>query len=365
MDKMKRLIECYVPVYACNMKCDYCYIKQNEQRHFENKIIPFTYSPVHMAKCLNKERLGGTCLINLCAGGETLLSHEVVDLTKLLLEEGHYVMIVSNGTITKHIKELCEIDPRLRKKLWFRLSFHYLELKRLKMLDTYFDNFNLIKCAGCSVSCEMVASDDYIPYIEEIKRMCMERIKSLPEINIARRESDFSTLTDLTEEEYDSIWGQFKSASFELKKKTVGVKRKEFCYAGDWTVTLDLGTGYFSKCYSSPIQNIFKNPEEKIRFEAIGCNCPLPYCHNSHIWMTFGDIPELKFPTFAEVRSRNCVDGTRWLTDEMYDFVNCKLVETNGEYKRSRKMIVGWRQKVNYFEKKLLSCMRKIRRRLR
>lgn len=365
MEKMKRLIECYVPVYACNMRCDYCYIKQNTQRHFEKKITPFPYSPVHMAKCLNKERLGGTCLINLCAGGETLLSHEVVELTKLLLEEGHYVMIVSNGTITKHIKELCQIGSNLRKKLWFRLSFHYLELKRLKMLDTYFDNFNVIKSAGCSVSCEMVANDNYIPYIEEIKSVCIEKIKSLPEINIARRESDFSTLTDLTEEEYDLIWGQFNSASFELKKRTVGVKRKEFCYAGDWTVTLDLGTGYFSKCYSSPIQNIFANPDEKIRFEAIGCNCPLPYCHNSHIWMTFGDIPELEFPTFAEVRSRNCVDGTRWLTDEMYDFVNCKLVETNGKYSKCRKIIVGWRYQLNYTKGKLLSCMRRVRRRLR
>lgn len=363
MNKMKRLIECYVPVYACNMNCDYCYIKQNEHRHFEKKISPFPYSPTHMAVCLRKERLGGTCLINLCAGGETLLSQEVVEFTKLLLEEGHYVMIVSNGTITKHIKELCEIDSKLRKRLWFRLSFHYLELKRLKMLDTYFDNFNMIKHAGCSVSCEMVASDEYIPHIEEIKRICLERINSLPEINIARRESDFSILTDLTEKEYDQVWSQFQSASFELKKKTVGVKRKEFCYAGDWTVTLDLGTGYFSKCYSTPVQNIFKNPDEKIKFEAIGCNCPLPYCHNSHIWMTFGNIPELEFPTFAEVRSRNCVDGTRWLTDEMYDFVNCKLVEVNGVYTKTRKITVELKQQINHLAENLLACMRRIRRR--
>ena len=332
MDKMKRLIECYVPVYACNMKCDYCYIKQNEQRHFEAKIAPFPYSPVHIAKCLNKERLGGTCLINLCAGGETLLSHETVELAQLLLEAGHYVMIVSNGTITKHIRELCAIDEKLRKRLWFRLSFHFLELKHLKMLETYFDNFNFIKKSGCSASCEMVASDEYIPYIEEIKRLCMDRIHSLPEINIARRESDFSTLTELTEEEYDAVWEQFHSASFDLKKQTVGVKRKEFCYAGDWTITLDLGTGFFSKCYSKPVQNIFVDLKEPIQFEAIGCNCPLPYCHNSHIWMTFGNIPELDFPTFAQVRNRECSNGTKWLTEEMYDFVDYKLVQSNGEY---------------------------------
>ena len=143
------------------------------------------------------------------------------------------------------------------------------------------------------------------------------------------------------------------------------MKRKEFCYAGDWTITLDLGTGYFSKCYSSPIQNIFANPNEKIRFEAIGKNCPLPYCHNSHIWMTFGNIPELIFPTFAEVRNRICTDGTQWLTKEMYDFVNCKFVEINGEYSTSRKLSVAWKYQLHHLEEKLLSYVRRIMRRLR
>ena len=90
----------------------------------------------------------------------------------------------------------------------------------------------------------------------------------------------------------------------------------------------------------------------------------MPYCHNSHIWMTFGDIPELNFPTFAKVRSRNCDDGTKWLTDEMYNFVNCKLIETNREYKKSRKFFIELKFKINYIVKKMLSCMRRIKRRL-
>lgn len=361
MDKMKRLIECYVPIYACNMKCDYCYIKQNEGRHFEKKISPFQYKPDYIAKCLSSKRLGGTSLINLCAGGETLLSHEVVDLARYLLEEGHYVMIVNNGTITKHIKELCNLNPKLRARLWFRFSLHYLELLRLKKIDTFFDNVSYAKNSGCSIAVEMVASDAYIPYITTIKKICMQRIGSLPEISIARRESDFKTLTDLSQEDYQKIWGSFASKSFELKSNTVGIKRKEFCYAGDWTVTLDLKNGKMSKCYSECVQKIFDNPDEKIKFEAIGHHCPLPYCHNSHIWMTCGNIPELDFPTFAEIRDKKCKDGTYWLTKEMHDFIDCKLIDSNKSYSKIQKAKVEFKYYFNSICRKFILFLHRIK----
>ena len=365
MSEMKRLIECYVPIYACNMKCEYCYIKQNENRHFENCVHSFPYSPEHIAKCLSVRRLGGKCLINLCAGGETLLSHEVVELAILLLREGHYVMVVNNGTISRHIRELCSIEPELRERLWFRFSLHYLELIRLNKLETFFENVCYAKESGCSIAVEMVASDDYVPYIESIKEVCLKYIKSLPEISIARREKDFETLTVLSDKEYQKIWGQFGSRSFVLKNETVGVKRKEFCYAGDWTVTLDLKNGHMSKCYSKCVQNIFKNPEEVIRFEAMGHHCPLPYCHNSHIWMTFGNIPSLDFPTFADIRDKQCTDGTRWLTPEMHQFIDCKLIENNREYTRSKKVVLEIKYYMNKCKNLLLNLARVIRRKFK
>ena len=55
------------------------------------------YSPKHIAYSLRKERLGGTSWISICGAGETLVPEEIVELVKLLLQEGHYVNITTNG----------------------------------------------------------------------------------------------------------------------------------------------------------------------------------------------------------------------------------------------------------------------------
>ena len=236
------------------------------------------------------------------------------------------------------------------------------------MLDLFFDNVNRVKAAGMSVAMEMVASDDYIPHIPEIRNCCMERTGSLPEISIARSEKDFSTLTELSDEEYKKTWSVFDSPSFDFKLKTVGVKRKEFCYAGDWSATLDLGTGEISKCYSRPFQNIFKDPDSPIRFEAMGCHCPLPYCHNSHIWLTLGNIPELDLPNFAQIRDKVCADGSHWLTEQMHDFLDCKYIDTHKPYPFYKKWWVNTKTRTskvaNAFFSWVLRVLRAIKRRL-
>lgn len=343
MQKFKRLIECYVPIYACNFRCEYCYIKQNHNRSFSDKVIPFKFEPSYIASCLSVKRLGGTCLINLCAGGETLLSPQTVELAKLLLNEGHFVMIVNNGTCTKQINDLLTIDPSLRNRLWMRFSLHWNELERLNLINMFFDNVNKCKNAGCSIAVEMVASDSYIPHISNIIDVCQKRIKSLPEINIARSEHDYSILTSLNKEDYYKTWSVFNSASFDFKKKTVGVKRLEFCYAGEWSATLDLDSGLLSKCYTHPIQNIFKDPNEPIKFEAIGKNCLAPYCFNSHLFLAMGNIPCLDFPSIAAIRGKECSDGTRWLTKEMEDFVGQKVFNNNKKYSSVKRNFLGFK----------------------
>ena len=35
MDKIKRFFECLIPVTICNLKCEYCYIIQEERTHYE------------------------------------------------------------------------------------------------------------------------------------------------------------------------------------------------------------------------------------------------------------------------------------------------------------------------------------------
>ena len=138
MDTIKRYIDCYVPVTGCTLRCNYCYITQH--RLFDSKLPKFKYSPEHVRKALSRERLGGTCLINMCGGGETLLPPEMPAYAKALLEEGHYVMIVTNATVDKRFDEIAAFPPELTKRVFFKFSYHYLELKKKNLLERFFAN---------------------------------------------------------------------------------------------------------------------------------------------------------------------------------------------------------------------------------
>ena len=96
MEKIKRLVLGLIPNQKCNLKCEYCYISQVKAW---DEPTPFQYSPVYIAKCLSKKRLGGICLINLTGNGETMLQPDIVPLITALLQEGHYVEVVTNGTV--------------------------------------------------------------------------------------------------------------------------------------------------------------------------------------------------------------------------------------------------------------------------
>ena len=89
-NKIEKYIECYIETETCNLKCHYCYIALLEK--FKNKIIEIEKTPEEIKKAFSIKRLG-TCLINICAGGETLLGESVLPTVRALLEEGH------NGTM--------------------------------------------------------------------------------------------------------------------------------------------------------------------------------------------------------------------------------------------------------------------------
>ena len=117
MDRITRFVDCFLPLEACNLRCHYCYI--THKRKFNNKIQQMPHSPEFIRQAFSRERWGGRMLINLCAGGETLLCESLVQIVKELLLEGHYVMIVTNGTINKRLAELSLIEPELLNHLFF------------------------------------------------------------------------------------------------------------------------------------------------------------------------------------------------------------------------------------------------------
>lgn len=159
---------CSLGKSACNIHCDYCYLDYRDTTDSIN--MNFNHSVSYMVKALSKARLGGPAFFDMCSDGETLLKPGIIELVHGLLKEGHYVCLITNGTVTLKLKEILDISAEYRKRLLFHFSLHYLELKKRSLINTYFDNVNLVKESGASISMSLVGSDEYIPYIDEIKK---------------------------------------------------------------------------------------------------------------------------------------------------------------------------------------------------
>lgn len=324
------------------------------------------YSPAVVKRALSKKRFGGTCLVNICAGGETLLCKEVVDYTRVLLEEGHYVMIVTNGTITDKMKKIADFPRELLNRLFFKMSYHYLQLKKQRFIKCFFENIRMIKDAGASFTLEVTPYDDLVPYIDELCNIAIKNVGSAPHITIARDESvagKYPILINFSEKDYYEVWGKIGSSLFEFKKTIYGVKRKEFCYAGDWSAWVHLGSGEMKQCLCSIYsQNIFDDLDQPIRFHPIGSRCKLEHCYNGHSYLVLGVIPELHAPMYGDIRNNRYIDGDDWLTPEMKSFMNGKLIDMNQEYPFFKKIAVNFENDVRSMRRRAVGVLERIKK---
>lgn len=334
MAQIKKFIECLIPVTKCNLRCSYCYIIQQNRR--DNEITTLDYSLDTIQKALTKERFHGICYFSICGAGETLIPAYVPELIKRILDNGHFVNVTTNGTLSKRFDEIINILSKdALKRLHFAFSFHYLELKNRGLLPLFFENVKKIQKAGCSFVIQLNLCDEYIPYIDEISHICQEKVGALPQVAATRKEINYpdlkvELLTDHSAQEYANIGKVFNSPLFEFTMKNFNVMRKEFCYAGAWSYTLNLKNGELRRCYASGIkQNIFKKVDTPIMELPIGKNCSSPYCMNSSHFMALGVIPELSTPTYAELRNRQ---NASWYSQEMEEFLSSKLYDNNEEY---------------------------------
>lgn len=364
LEKIKRFIECLVPVTVCNLKCSYCYVIQEERR--TEKFPDFQYSAEHIGKALSKERLGGICYISICGAGETLVPKEMTDIIQYILEQGHYVNITTNGTLTKRFDEIVALPKALLRRLHFSFSFHYLELLKINKIDDFFANIQRVKDTGCSFLVQFNLCDEYVPYLEEIKSICEKNVGAAPQVAATRNEltNKITLMTTLTNDEYKQLGDVFKSPLFDFTMKNFMVKRKEFCYAGDWSALLNLSTGDMMKCYASDTtRNIFMDLSTPIKFKAVGNNCSASYCVNSSHFMSLGVIPSISTPSYSGLRDRI---QAGWYTPQMRGFLSGKLCESNTEYNKVRKLLeniteyFGWnvRRNINRAKKLLLIIFR-------
>lgn len=278
MDSIKRFIECTIPISACNLKCDYCYVIQQNRR--DSHMASFKISPQEMGNAFSRRRWEGTCYFSLCAFGETLLCKELVDIAYHILMQGHYVNITTNGTIAGPIDDFSKFPEELLRRLIFSFSFHYIELKKKNLLDKFISNVNKIRNAGCSVVVQTNLYDGYLPYLDEIKQICLNHFGALPQLALTRIENrdnlamKYELFSDKRPEEYRQAGEAFDSALFDFTCKNFNVKRKEFCYAGDWTFKLDLASGNLQSCYfTKPHQNIYDDTNSPIVLKPVGNFC--------------------------------------------------------------------------------------------
>lgn len=331
-DLLKCFISISVPVQACQLKCKYCYIGQNGGFENDDIILP---SAKFIRKALSRKRIGGTALINFCGVGETLLCKELFYIIWELLEEGHYISIITNALLTEEINRYLQLSPELRKRLFFKCSFHYKQLKESNQLKIYSKNVNQIWKSGSSISVELVPQDELVPLIPEICKFCIEHFGALPHVTIARDESktEMPIITAYSEEEYKKIWKQFMSPMFDFKINQMK-KRTEYCTAGKNTFLFSLESGRISPCPGEKdFFNIYDDISKKINYKEVGFNCSSSYCRNAHAYLSLGIIKDVNCGTYLQIRDRTTKDGKNWVNLTMAAIFEQRICDNQeGDY---------------------------------
>ena len=319
---------------TCNFHCEYCYVWRHDGYREGRKTSDF--SPRQIRNALSLARCGGPCFINICASGETMLSRDIVPLVYELLSEGHYVSLVTNGTITGRIKEILAFDKSFTERMFFKLSYHYIELRKTQLEDVFWNNVNLIADSPCSYTIEITPDDRLIPYIQEIKGIFQDKANgAMPHISFARDSTkvDFDLLSDLSIEAYERTWGQFDSKMFSLKKDLYNQHISQYCYAGNWTFNVSLQSGNMQRCYrQKEFYPFLMKSENPIPVTTVGHGCAMKYCFNGHAFIAWGAVPEIDCDSYLDMRDRIDNEGHHWIKTTYARAMRQKLYENNFQY---------------------------------
>ncbi len=324
---IKKFVGLHFGVGCCNMSCSYCYIGKTG-----NKIQDIPYTIDEMRRAFAKKRLGGTAFINICSDGETLIHPMMVDIIRMFLDEGHYVMLVTNGTVTRTLKQILELQDEQLARIFFKISFHYEELLKMNMLDKFFENVNMLAGSPCSITVEYITVDETLQHIEGFKKTCMEGMGALPQINMPRdeRKQNLGLFSKYSWEKYlkkiESL--NIPSKFFDFRVQYFGRRYKQFCFLGGRYIWVNMKTGYAQQCYRlPPIQNFMKDLNSPVRWIPVGNHCPEAHCYVCYTFFPLGcvDTPEYgKYrPTYYEIRNRKDNKGREWIKPTYKEAFEC------------------------------------------
>lgn len=326
LTKIRYTITACISGTACNFNCDYCY-RKNQGIKEKTQPTTFQYPVDHMVKALSPKRLGGIADIVVIGGGETLLHKDVVPFIKGLLKDGHIVEVVTNLTLNERIDELLDMDEEMLSRLIVKGSLHYLELKKLNKLDDYFNNMKKIIQKGASSFPFLVIYEDYLPLLDEIKEVCLNKIGELPHCTSALDFTDakMQPLSFYNENYKKSINDKMDSNINRTFDKFLSIDPKEhFCYAGEWSFVLDTSSGDVNKCFYSPVElNIFKDLDKKITMDAIGNCCCIGNCALHYNLTGQGILPEFKdILPYGDI-----INKTRLFNPKVIELLNFKYYD--------------------------------------
>ncbi|MDE6845118.1 MAG: polysaccharide pyruvyl transferase family protein [Lachnospiraceae bacterium] len=318
----------------CNFHCEYCYVWRKHE--FTPGSITSEYTAKEIREALSQAKLGGPCHINACALGETLLSKDIVELTYELLDEGHYLSIITNGTITPRIDAILQFPDELLERMFFKLSFHYAELKRTKLSDVFWKNADKIKNSPCSYSIEITPCDNLIDEIDNIKKeFAVHAGSAMPHITFTRdtNKEGLDLLSELSLEEYKNVWQTFDSDLFNLKCDLYKKKIHQTCYAGSWSYRVNVVNGNLQSCYQQElVGTVFDEGQKVLPVMPVGHGCRLDYCFNNHAFLAWGDAPEIVCDNYFKVRDRRAEDSTHWVKGTYAAAMQQKLYDNNFAY---------------------------------
>lgn len=318
----------------CNFHCEYCYVWRKND--FHSGIESSDYTPQDIRKAFSVKRLGGICHINVCALGETLLAKNIEKIIYELADEGHYISIITNGTITSKVDKILEFPKSVQERLFFKFSFHYLELERTKLFEKFWSNVHKVRDSYCSYSIEITPSDLILDRFDDIRREFEEHENgAMPHITFTRdaKKEDLDLYSNLSLEEYKEKWGVFDSELFNLKAELYKKRITENCYAGCWSYRVNLLNGNLQSCYQQEVKgSIFENTEGNLPIRTVKSHCAMNYCFNNHAFIAWGDVPELECANYLAMRDREDSGSRRWVKAPYRAIMSQKLYDNNFLY---------------------------------
>jgi hypothetical protein len=276
-----------------------------------------------------------------------------------LLDMGHYLYLTTNTTIQSQIKKIVAFPMDFRERIFFKISLHYQEMKRLNMLDVFVENINMLKQSGIGYGLEIVESDYLLDDIEEIKSFCLGKFGALPHVLVGRDEEVLGSgyqdkSSCLHEDEHKRVWESFDSDLFKYQKWANKVShQKNFNYCGVYIGTLHLDTGNFFCCpITNKTTNLFEDIEKPIRFVPTARACPFDFCYCGFFWHVIGGADRDFDPGvyFHQFRDRVCTDGSTWLTPTIREIFSHRSSEYHEPYSKEKQEFFDALMQKVYFD---------------